>query len=347
MAPEDLHLSLLIPDLLPPQLAEQAALAVDFKPLAQALSRAERKRQGRAGLEATLFELFAVPLVAHRDLPVAAVGYLADAERIPKGYCLRADPVHLIPDRDQLVLLDSHALALEAHETEQLLAELNTVFAEDGWRFDAPRPERWYLHLPGSPKLRTHPLAAVRGRAVRGYLPVGPDGKHWHRVMNEVQMLLHASPVNQAREAAGRPTVSSLWFWGGGELPAVPTGHWRQLWSNEPVSRGLASLADVMHEPLPADAEQWLAGVTLPGDHLLVLDDLSAALQQGGLEAWQQVLIELQRDWLLPLLTALRDRRFASLLIHDCDGQQFSLTRGDLKRWWRRSLPLERFVAPE
>jgi hypothetical protein len=51
--------------------------------------------------------------------------------------------------------------------------------------------------------------------------PIAP----WRHAINEAQMVLHAHPVNQARQAAGQPVVNSLWPWGGGRLPAATHRH--------------------------------------------------------------------------------------------------------------------------
>ena len=51
---------------------------------------------------------------------------------------------------------------------------------------------------------------AVAGEDIDRFLPAGRDGKAWHAVMNEVQMLFHDHPVNVAREARGIP-VPDCW----------------------------------------------------------------------------------------------------------------------------------------
>lgn len=314
MNPVDRHLTLVLPGLL-----DEAG--VSLPALEKVLARSDR-RKARAGFEAVLFELFGVEIEPSRDLPVAAVGYVSDVGRVPGGYCLRADPVHLVPDRDHLVLVDGAMLRLSQAEAEHLVAELNVHFAADGWRWKAPAPTRWYLTLPEAPALRTYPLSTVTGKAIRDFLPLGPQGKRWHAIMNEVQMLLHAAEVNRQRETLGQISVSSVWFWGGGTVPAVGHSRWSQVWSVDPVSRGLAELSHTPHSAVPADAQAWLREAAAPGEHLLVLETPAA----------------LHEDWLAPLLAALRGRTLNSLTLHACNGQVFHLTRAGLRRWWRRWL---------
>lgn len=327
MSRVDRHLTLLLPGLL-----DEETTPVSPPALKKVLARADR-RTVRAGLEAALFELFGVAVQADRDLPVAAVGYVSDAGRVPEGYCLGADPVHLVPDRDHLVLVDGATLHLSRAEAERLVGELNAHFAENGWRWEAPVPTRWYLTVPADPALRTYPLATVTGKAIDAFLPAGREGKRWHGIMNEVQMLLHASEVNRHRQAMGQIPVSSVWFWGGGTVPAVGHSRWSQVWSGEPVSLGLAELSHTPHGPVPADAEAWLSAATAPGEHLLVLEDLSAAMRQA--EDTHAALLALHETWLAPLLAALRGRTLNSLTLHACNGRAFHITRGGLRRWWR------------
>ncbi|MCF6210117.1 MAG: hypothetical protein L3J88_00410 [Gammaproteobacteria bacterium] len=332
------HLTLLVPALRPQ--ADCGILPERLPALETLLGRADRSDTGRRGLEASLFSLFDVIADADHDLPIASVTYTADTGRPPEGACLRADPVHLMPDRDQLVLLDSASLDLREAEVQRLIAELNAVYAEDGWRFEAPSVDRWYLRLPEMPHLRTQPLADVTGQPIGRQLPSGEQGKVWHGIMNEIQMLLHTSSVNLQREADGHLTVSSLWFWGGGAAPSSVSRRWTQVWSRDPVAVGLGMLAGVAHGPLPETAQQWLSQAEQAGEHLLVLRHLDTALKQQGGEAWWVALQDFEQQWVVPLLTALRSKQIDSLQLDDGAGTVYQLTRRSLRRWWRRRVPL-------
>lgn len=309
-------------------------------------SRAEQTSFGRNGLEAILFELYGVPVEAHRDLPVAAVSYPVDSKAVAPGFCMYADPVHLTPDRDQLVLIGPESLDLSVVEVERLVQELNTFFAEDGWRIEALTPQRWYLHASRAPELRTYDLAQVRGQSINDFLPRGAHGKQWHGIMNEIQMLLHTSSVNIERQASGKFPVSSLWFWGSGEMPIMESHketRWCDVWSNEVLSAGLALLTGIPEHKLPDNADDWLDKANGPGEHLLVMDDLLIQWQQHDGDAWQQAVQSLQKEWIAPLLDALRNKTINRLTIYTGDGKRFTLTRRVLNRWWRRRRLLLQF----
>src|SRR3990167_2665495 len=65
------------------------------------LARAERHALPVRGFEASLFSLFGAEAPNEGDLPVAAVTRVLDLGIVDNGWWLRADPVHLSPQRDQ------------------------------------------------------------------------------------------------------------------------------------------------------------------------------------------------------------------------------------------------------
>ncbi len=167
--------------------------------------------------------------IAALDLPAATpvAPLRALGAGVPAGddYLLAAAPVALVAGRDD-VILDSRIVDLAGDETAALLAALSAHFEHDGLVFAAPRPDAWFIRTAASPALETTSLERAVGKPVFDHLPRGADGKSWQRWQNEIQMLLHAHPVNAAREARGVRPVTSVWFWGGGRLRdvAAPAG---------------------------------------------------------------------------------------------------------------------------
>ena len=149
-------------------------------------------------LENHLCELFGVP--CQGVAPIAPVSAAFDG--LCEGCWLRADPVHLRLQRDQMLLLPN--VEINAEEAAQICASLNAHFSEQGMEFFAPHPLRWYVRLAALPDMVTVPLSQVSGRNVRGLLPKGAQALHWHQVFNEIQMLLFAHPLNEAREQQGK-----------------------------------------------------------------------------------------------------------------------------------------------
>lgn len=314
---------------------------VHHKSLRALLARADCSRlAGATSLEATLFALFNITPEAGSDLPVAAVTRVLDLAVIDKGWWLRADPVHLSPQRDRLILTDASQLDITQDEANRLCAEIAEVYKADGWLLKAPRPWRWYLKPQQAPRLLTTPLVDVIGRDIHPYLPQGRDGKVWHTILNEVQILLHTSKVNDEREKLGKPPINSLWFWGGGQLPPIGSPGLAQVMSNEPVALALARLTETPGTAPPENFETWIRGATPTGEHLVVLDRGRELELHTEPEGWMDYGRQLERDWFVPLLAALKSNRLASLRLVTDTGQQFHLTPGLARRWWRWARPL-------
>ncbi len=336
-----MHCHLLIPHLLPPP-----AQAPRLPALERLLTRGRGERSGDGAMEAWLCRAFGV--ARQQDWPLAPLTLTADGGRPEDYYWLRADPVYLRPERDQLVLADSGAFALSQDEARQLCDTLNSHFGPDGLIFYPLRPDRWYLRLERPPLLHTHPLPAVTGRGIDPFLPHGPDAMRWHAVFNEIQMLLYGHPANVEREARGELPVNSVWFWGGGSQPQAGARPFDAVWANDPLARGLAAAAGVAGRPLPATGEEWLAAAAGPRTPLVVLNALCGAGQYGDALGWREGLQQLEQDWFGPLGRALGRGALEALTLHATEtgeARSFTVRRADLWRLWRRPRPLAAYGA--
>ena len=262
------------------------------------------------------------------DLPIAALEQDADAE----GYWLKADPVILHPDRDRLLLFDGAQADYAPEETQALFAAMHEAFAPLGWRF-----RDGYLRLPQDPGLVTTPLRHALGRSVDRLLPRGPDAARLHGRLTELEMLLHAHPVNQERRLRGRATVDGVWLWGGGERPVLQGSPFRKIFDDRRLMRRLAGDGC---EPVPADGTELVASLA-EGENLLILMDLDQAQIYGDIGAWLERLPELDARWFQPLLKALQTRRVDELNLLTGNGRKYSLKAGFRWRWprWFRSNP--------
>lgn len=304
------------------------------------LGRSIRDPNQRGGsLETLVFSLFGVTAPEDVDLPVAAVTRALDLGVIDAGWWLRADPVHLRPERDRLVLLDTHSVPVSLDEANRLTAEVIEAYVGDGWLLKAPRPGRWYLKPPRAARIVTTPLPEVVGRDIHPYLPQGKDGKAWHTILNEIQILLHAAAVNTERENRGELPINSLWFWGGGRLPSISQVEWAQVHSEEPISLALARLSEVVSSARPANFADWWRQAQRPGPHLVVLDQIRGAVQYGQEQEWAEFIERLDREWMAPLFQALKAREISDLAICTESGV-YRIARREARRWWRRRQPL-------
>jgi hypothetical protein len=330
-------------------------------------------RTGEGGsLENLLCELFGVPRQA--EAPVAPISAAFDG--LGEGCWLRADPVHLRLQREQLVLLPN--VEASAVEAGQMCATLNGHFAGQGMEFFAPYPQRWYVRLDRLPDIETVPLSQVSGRNVHDLLPKGAEALRWHQLFNEIQMLLFAHPVNEAREARGELPINSLWFWGGGcgvnatlqknydsvssdealagmfaSAAGIPFSGWSEQWRDSLSLTPLRAPAIRLHAIGAAAAQScalrnpasphWERGSMPEGRQLLVWTGLRRALQQGDLGAWRAALQDFETGYAQPLWQALRAGKISQLQVDVLGGdraRRLLLNRADAWAFWRRSGPL-------
>jgi len=313
-----MHWELAVPGLL------SGAASGRFPSIERLLARGRRQERSPVGLEAWLMENFGLE---GENVPVGALTLLAGNADPGGDSWLRADPVHLRMMRDRPVVVPAEALNLSRAEADALCAALNDHFV--GMEVVAIGPRRWCARIERSFSSNQRSALEEAGREVLTGDPL----------LNEIQMLLHAHPVNAAREARGEPPVNSLWLWGAGRAPKV-SSTWSSVLADEPVAMGLARLARARYSSLPASAAAWLKRAPEEGRHLIVLDALRAPAALGNVDSCKESLEALDRDWFAPVLRALRSGRIGMVTVHVPDGPaaaSFETVRGDLLRFWRRA----------
>ncbi|HZV97682.1 MAG TPA: hypothetical protein VFF74_01705 [Methylophilaceae bacterium] len=293
--------------------------------LEQLLAVAKLEKQ-EAILEPELCQMFGV--TAQTDWPSAAISWLGEGEAVSGFYWLHAHPVSLLLQRDYFALAHPVPLDLHTNEAEALRQALNQHFEADGLQFVLSPAGRWYVRLDKAPQVQTAWPAKAIGRDIRPFMPQGPEAGRWLQLVNEIQMLLHEHPVNQAREAAGELPVNSIWFAGGGVLPAKPQSEVMTIFACNPLARGLAKLADLPGFDLPASFDDISAEA---GENiLLVLDDARSA----------------ERDWFKPLADALRRGRIKRLSLKVAGYDMLlsaTLRPSDLWKFWRKPAKLQNY----
>lgn len=328
------HLYLLIPDLFPPQeIAAEVCAGLHLPALEKLLARGKVNNSPAETLEETLCAAFGVQSVA----PVRAA---ADGLEVRKGYWLCADPVNLQLHRAQMMLLPE--VMLGRNEAAALCDSLNEHFAGMRLRFFAPHPQRWYLQVDAEPQLTTTPLSRAAWNDAKFHQPQGTDALHWQRIITELQMVLYAHPLNQARDARGELIVSSLWLWGGGGAQPLTAGV-DAVGGDSELGTAFAQTAGV------PQIESFIG--MLDGQYengLWVCDMPGEALQRGDLHAWREAVLQVERECAAPLMKVLqggRLRRLTLEVLREHDSLSFALTRGDALKLWQAGGSLARYAV--
>lgn len=284
-------LDVVVPDLLLPPQAPDSLRKVRLPWLERWVARGHSERLDLQGAGPWLAERFGLAA----PFPVAAVTLAADAQA-REGIWLRADPVHLHISSEAIALHDASVLDVHRDEAAALVATLQAHFAADGLEFVAPHASRWYVRVPEGEAPRTTALDAAVGRNVFGLLPRGEGRINWGSAITETQMLFADHAVNAQREAAGRPAINSVWFWGEGRAPAQVGRPYAIVYADDAFARGLARLGGARAAETPRQPGN--VDVAPDGeDVLLVIDALTAPLHRGDAEAWEAAALRLDEEW--------------------------------------------------
>jgi hypothetical protein len=290
---------------------------------------------------------------ADDEAPLAPYMLLADGGTPGDATWACVQPVHVRIAHDHLVLIDPASLELADADAATLYTIARPLIEELGVRIEAPTPQRWYLSSEAFGTLAGASPLRASGRNIEIWLPheahSGQRSRAWMKVQNEVQMAWFEHPVNEAREARGLPAVNSIWFHAQGALHAV-TSPYARVRSDAAATRGLALAAKTEVDAAPATFAALAASLNNgagTGATLVELDPFSAAFIQQDWGRWNAAFAQLERDWFAPALAALQSGALAALdltLCGDTGSVTLSVTRGDLRKFWRRRLFASLFI---
>lgn len=216
-----------------------------------------------------------------------------------EGYWFIVHPVHIQLARNHLVLADSRRLRL-AEADARVLFDLAKPYFDDLVWGDA---ETWFMRADGWHGLDTASPDGAMGSNLADWMPVGPTALAFKKLQNEIQMLWHEHPVNEARQQRGLAPVNSFWMWGG-------------------ASAGPAAGRPTQDLAVAAAAPSWLAALATPGAKAapgqggtVVLPQLIPMGAGNDWGAWLGAMQQLEHEWFAPLLAALRDGRTTDLTL--------------------------------
>jgi hypothetical protein len=301
-----------------------------FPALERILSRGSTRRLEPATANHLRFTLFGIE--TDSVLPVAALTHVSDRKKALRDdyYWLRSDPVTMWADMAG-VFMTSHGFAdLDPYERNEIEDCIRAVLLDEGIEFHSDHAERWCIALNEPLQFEFTPLDDALGMDVADALPGHPEARFWRRILNEIQVALHNCPVNIRRRERGRQEINSVWFWGGGFIPAAAS---RDLidtvYSNHPVTRGLAIINDCRLK------KQSIAGHRdFSRDGQSVLIDWVPA-SQFAVEELEQL------ETLARQLIKLADEDRIELTLFDGSGEGRHYDRSARRRFWRRRAPLD------
>jgi 2,3-bisphosphoglycerate-independent phosphoglycerate mutase len=157
----------------------------------------------------------------------------------------------------EAIMVDFSAGHITNTEAAELIHTINAELGGDDIEF---YPGVSYRHLMvwhnGKEHMQTTPPHDITEKPIAGYLPTGEGGDRLRALMTKSQAILAAHPINRHRQERAHRPASSIWLWGQGRRPAIPTLAERFGLSGAVISavdlvRGIGVLAglEVIHVP--------------------------------------------------------------------------------------------------
>jgi len=243
-----------------------------------------------------------------------------------------ATPVQFELRTDHVRLRERGLLRLAADEAAPWCAEFARDFGTQ-YQLHAGGARGFFLTGLAQTRAPTVDPARVLGSDVKPALGAVSAGRELFRIATEVEMWLHRSPLNAARERAGRPRISSLWLWGGGAREAeAPAGSARHMSTAGAAFYGEDLFATAMARgtgsappgPPPHSFQD------LPDDREHIIVELTPMSGERG-----DSLTALESRWFAPVRAAVNGGALDSLDLVAND-VHFQVAPRPAWRFWRR-----------
>lgn len=289
--------------------------------------RAQRRALVKQSVEHQVLTRLGYLVSPDVELPVARLRTQSDPESTAKRlWCL--DPVYVQLDREMAYLTDPAQLALSENEAREIIASLNAHFG-DIMHVRYHTTGQWLVNIDLD--VHTTPPTQAMQEDINRVQASGKDGSRWRQILNEIQMLLHAHPVNETRMASAQPPVNSVWLWGGGELQIGPT-MLDLVYTDNTLAQAAALRNAVACKPMPTNITTDLLAAR---NSLLILTRQIEAVRQKDVYAWLTALQHFDQHYVMPLLAMLRQGDLTSVTLWS-DTLQLQLDKSRLGRWWQR-----------
>ena len=242
-----------------------------------------------------------------------------------------ATPVHLMAGLKTVHFPANGVLRLSKDEANELAAAFATTFGAEGLALCPAGAAGFVLRgLEAAGALTVEPARLI-GESLETHLPSGAGSAELRALASEIEMWLHALPLNRRREVRGDPGISSLWLWGGGQPPRdrlSPTrgaSRWSRIVTDDVWARALGRLSSVPVSPLTKSIDDIIGDASIDsGDEsLLVIAPMS------GVDAEY-----FDQAWIAPAARALREGRLGRFTVAAND-RWTSVDSGDRYRIWR------------
>jgi len=126
---------------------------------------------------------------------------------------------------DKQMMLDYSSGEINTAHAHELMQAVANELGEDSFHFHAGISYRNLLVWKNGRgrDVQLTPPHDISGQPITNYLPGGADGSALLDLMKRSQLILGDHPVNRQLKNSGHPPANSIWLWGEGLRPALPT----------------------------------------------------------------------------------------------------------------------------
>jgi len=121
------------------------------------------------------------------------------------------------------VMEDHSAGHISTEEASAIIDELASALGDENVRFHAGVGYRHLLTLRGDMKVKTTPPHDILGKVADEHLPTGRGADLLQTLIHRSRKLLADSEINTVRRDLGENPATSIWLWGEGKMPTLPS----------------------------------------------------------------------------------------------------------------------------
>lgn len=155
-------------------------------------------------------------------LEAASIGIELDADDL--AYRCNLVTLKFNMQKTRAIMEDYSSGHITTEEARELINDINSGLGTEKIRF---YPGTSYRHLMvwsgGNSEIECVPPHDILGKDIMDYLPVGADEHVIREIMQKSVGILERHPINLERVKEGKNPGNSVWLWGQGRKPKLPT----------------------------------------------------------------------------------------------------------------------------
>lgn len=155
-------------------------------------------------------------------LEAASIGIELEADDV--AYRCNLVTLKFNREKTRAIMEDYSSGHITTEEARELINDINSELGTEKIRF---YPGTSYRHLMvwsgGSVDIECVPPHDILGKDIMDYLPVGTGEQVIREIMQESVSILERHPINLDRMKEGKNPGNSVWLWGQGRRPQMPT----------------------------------------------------------------------------------------------------------------------------